>query len=128
MPEQGSPATATDAANGDALTITTVEYRRLRTFGGYQNETVGATAQVAPGQCADGVLTALRSWVDRHLEDEDERHRLSDRVSELRWQADEYERRIARAGERWKSIIEFLEKLGIERPSDIPETLEDLPL
>lgn len=128
MPEQGSPAIVIDAAQAAPPKIVTVEYRRLRTFGSYQNETVGAVAELAPGQSPDDALLALRAWVDQQLGDDGERRDLTERVNELRWQADEHERRIARANERWTAIIGFMEKLGIERPSDIPETLGDLPL
>lgn len=111
------------------MNIVTVEYRRLRTFGEYQNETVGAVAQVqvSAGETADSALYELRTWVDAQLGSREEQHGLQERISELRWKAEDYERKIARAEERWAAIIAFLEKLGIERPQDIPDDLKDLP-
>lgn len=109
------------------MRIRTVEYRRLRTFGGYQNETIGATADVAEDETPEAALLSLRQWVDMSLGDESERRELERRISELRFQADNYERRIKGAEERWQAILGFLQKLGIERPADIPDDLADLP-
>lgn len=109
------------------MKIVTVEYRRLRTYGEYQNETVGAVAQVEAGETAEEVYSRLRAWVDDLLGSREEQRTLEERVSELRWQATDYERKIERLDERWKAILAFLDKLGIERPQDIPETLEGLP-
>lgn len=109
------------------MNIIQVEYRRLRTYGDYQNETVGAVAQVEEGEDAVTALAALRAWVDQELGDRSEQRDLTQRVTDLRWKSEEYEHKIARAEERWKAIIAFLTKLGIERPAEIPDTLEGLP-
>lgn len=111
------------------MQIVTVEYRRLRTYGDYQNETVGAVAQiqVEAGETAEEAIHALRTWVDEQLGSRDEQRQLQERVADLRWKAEDYERRIKGADEKWAAIIAFLEKLGIERPAEIPETLDGLP-
>lgn len=109
------------------MKIVTVEYRRLRTFGGYQNETVGAVAEIESGQDADTTLAALREWVDAQLGDEGERRELTEAINDLRWRKDQMERDIARTEDRWKAITAFLEKLGIERPAEIPDDLASLP-
>lgn len=109
------------------MKIVQVEYRRLRTFGDYQNETVGAVAQVEDGEDSVTALYTLRAWVDQQMGDRSEQRELTQRVTDLRWQAEDYERKVARADKRWRDIIAFLEKLGIERPADIPEDLSDLP-
>jgi hypothetical protein len=51
------------------MKIVTVEYRRLRTFGSYQNETVGATAEVPGDRSAEDVLSELRTWVAIQMSD-----------------------------------------------------------
>lgn len=104
-----------------------VEYRRLRTYGDYQNETVGAVVEIEAGQSAEATLVELRVWVDDQLGDNEEQRHLADRVSDLRMEAGHLERRIERANEKWAAIVAFMEKLGIERPADIPDTLEELP-
>lgn len=111
------------------MQIVTVEYRRLRTFGEYQNETVGAVAQVQvdAGETAEEAIYALRTWVDEQLGSREEQRQLQERVADLRWKAEDYERKIKRADERWSAIIAFMEKLGIERPAEIPDTLDGLP-
>lgn len=109
------------------MQIVTVEYRRLRTFGDYQNETIGATAEVEPHETAEQALMQLRGWVDSELGDRNEQRHLSERNSELRFEAANLERRIEAATMKWAAIVAFMEKLGIERPADIPDTLEGLP-
>ena len=109
------------------MKIVTVEYRRLRTFGGYQNETVGAVAEVESGLDADATLTELRTWVDAQLGDEGERRNLTESINDLRWRKDQMERDIVRVEDRWKAMTAFLEKIGIERPANIPDDLSDLP-
>ena len=110
------------------MQIVTVEYRRLRTYGDYQNETVGATAQVQidAGETADEAIYALRTWVDEQLGSREEQRQLQDRVADLRWKAEDYERKIKRADEKWSAIIAFLGNLGIERPAEIPDTLDGI--
>ena len=50
--------------------IMTVTYRRLRSFGSYENEAVEATAVVDGRDPAD-VLNELKSWVDDKLGETD---------------------------------------------------------
>ena len=108
------------------MKIVTVEYRRLRTFGSYQNETVGAVAEVGNEEPAD-VLETLKLWVNEQLGDSEERSELQSAISELRWKKENLERQFDEAGKRWKAMMAFLEKLGIQRPEGIPDTLEELP-
>lgn len=109
------------------MKIVTVEYRRLRTFGGYQNETVGAVAEIEIGGNAESTLADLKTWVDGQLGDEQDRSELKESISELRWRKDQMERDIARVEDRWKAITAFMEKIGLERPDDIPDDLSGLP-
>jgi hypothetical protein len=47
--------------------IMQVEYRRLKTFGNDENETIGAVVEVPRGQDPDAILSALKEWVDARL-------------------------------------------------------------
>lgn len=109
------------------MKIVQVEYRRLRTYGDYQNETIGAMPPLASDETPEGALKSLREWVDMSMGDQEERRHLEERNSDLRFEAANMERRIEGARERWAAIMAFMEKLGIERPADIPDTLEGLP-
>lgn len=109
------------------MLIVTVEYRRLRTFGGYQNETVGASAEVMPDESPDTALANLREWVDERLGNSEERSELQSAIAELRWKKENLERQFETAGRRWEALMAFLETLGIQRPDGIPDTLEELP-
>lgn len=108
------------------MKILTVEYRRLRTFGSYQNETVGAVAEVGNEEPAD-VLETLKLWVNERLGDDVERSNLREAINELSWRKGQLERQIAHAEQKWAAILAFLDKLGMKRPADIPDSLEELP-
>lgn len=108
------------------MKIVTVEYRRLRTFGSYQNETVGAVAEVGAEDPAD-VLETLKLWVNERLGDDVEGANLREAINEMTWRKDALERDITRVEKRWAAIVEFLKQLGIEKPSYIPDDLKDLP-
>ena len=110
------------------MKIVTVEYRRLRTFGNYENESVGVVAHVEQDETPEAALNAARAWVDATLCDAQERSGLSDRVSYLRLEAANLERRLERANEKWTALMTFMrDRLGIEHPNDLPDTLEELP-
>lgn len=108
------------------MKITTVEYRRLRTFDNYQNETVGAVAEVGNEEPAD-VLETLKLWVNERLGDEGERANLREAVNELERRREQLVRQIDQTEKKWAAVIAFLGKLGIERPGEIPSDLADLP-
>src|SRR4051812_7907406 len=109
------------------MKIVTVEYRELRTGSGYNNKTVGAVAEVLAGQTPEITLGELKEWVAGQFDDEQDRGRLKESVAELEWHETELKRRIARTESKWEAILAFLNKLGVERPEDIPDTLEGLP-
>lgn len=109
------------------MKIVTVEYRELRTTHGYNNKTVGAVAEVEPGQTPEGALAELQEWVGRQFGDEQERYRLQERVRDLEWQAENAEQKVKLVNRKWEAYVAFLEKLGIERPDSIPESLEEIP-
>lgn len=109
------------------MQIVTVEYRRLRTFGSYQNETVGAVVEVTPGVPPESVLEELKTWVNERLGDDVERANLREAINELEWRHGNLVAQIADAEKRWAAIQEFLKQIGIERPAHIPGTLEELP-
>ena len=108
------------------MKIVQVEYRRLRTFGWYENETVGCTALVEDGEVADAVFESVRLWVDNRLGDDQERRDLDRRVTELRWQERDLKARIERMQAKWSEIMAFLDRFGIERPGDVPADLSEI--
>lgn len=109
------------------MKIVTVEYRELRTGSGYNNTTVGAVAEVLPGQSPEITLAELQTWVGAQFQDEGERAGLQQAIRELQWKKENLERQFNTAGERWQAMMASLDKLGIQRPEGIPDTLESLP-
>jgi hypothetical protein len=108
------------------MKIVQVEYRRLRTFGSYENETVGATAQVGEEETPEQAIETVRQWVDSILGDAEERSGLSERVSQLRWDERNLKSRIERMQIKWGEIMAFLARFGIERPADVPGDLAEI--
>ena len=100
------------------MMIRTVEYRKLVSTGNYENEVIGATAFVGPGESADGVLDELVAWVDsKHAESESrrtERHEFEMRCDISNRQLVDVERNLAVAEERWEKAKAFLAKHGVD--------------
>ncbi len=109
------------------MKILTVEYRELRTTQGYNNKTIGAVAEIAPGQAPEAALLDLQTWVAGQFGDDEQVRLRRERVSDLEWQEENLQRKVALVERKWKAFTDFLEKLGIERPDGIPDDLKDLP-
>lgn len=108
------------------MKILTVEYRRLVTYGGYNNETIGATVAVDESG-ADAALENIKAWVDSQFTDASTVSSLKNEINELQWKKNSLERQFDMAGRRWEAVLAFMKSIGIERPQCIPETLDDLP-
>ncbi len=108
-------------------TITSVSYSRLRSFGNFENVSLSATATVAESEDAQVALDGLRDWVHERLSEQIESADLRNQTEMLRYELMDYERKIEQAQKRWGAILKFLEKIGVKRPGDIPNTLEELP-
>jgi hypothetical protein len=106
--------------------ITIVEYRRVKHLSKVESELLGATAEVG-AEGPEAALEGLRDWVDGQLGDAEEARALRTNIRDLTWQKEGLERQVALVERRWSAIQGFLTKLGIERPSEIPETLEHIP-
>jgi predicted RNase H-like nuclease (RuvC/YqgF family) len=99
------------------MNIERVEYRRLKTFGRYENETIGATAIVEPGHTAEWTIEALRSWVHSRLE---ESLSVGDKIESLHNERIDLERAVKDKKEeleelenRFEAAKAFLEKQGV---------------
>lgn len=96
--------------------ITTIEYRRLRSFGSYENEALGATAVVG----ADGpeaTLEHLKAWVNEKLElavdSREERSELWSQIRDARSDLGEINEKLDAAKARFERAKEFLAKHGV---------------
>jgi hypothetical protein len=124
LDEQDVGAGADSITKGERpVKIRTVEYRRLRSFGNYENESIGATMDVPEGGDPVEALRALEGWVnvqmakaaDREYLAREGREKREDAERELRAvQAD-----IEHARAQYKRIQDFAAKFGVE--------LEDIP-
>jgi hypothetical protein len=106
------------------MRIVQVEYRKLRSFGNFSNETVGATAAVEDGRDPGDALDELRVWVDRNLGAAEERLGMAAEIDTLRHRKQSLEREVEAAQRRYVAAKEFLEKAGIPVP---PAWMDELP-
>jgi hypothetical protein len=108
------------------MTIRTVEYRETRTFGDYQNVTVGLTADVDQDDNEERVLDVLKDWVQVRLAQriEHDRQAIQEEhaVREAGWELTEVRRKIDVEKIRLDRIREILKRNGVELSGD-----DDLP-
>lgn len=100
------------------MKIVQVEYRRLKTFGNYENETIGATAQVEDGESPYDTLQTVKAWVDGHLKIVEEDSDLSRKVWRAEARLRELNGLIKSAGERFEYAKKILAAHGIDVPND----------
>lgn len=113
--------------SGAGITITSVSYSRLRSFGNVENLSIAATATVPEDGDPSLVLDGVRDWVTERLAEQIDTVDMRSQVEDLRYRLRQYQDKIEAAEKRWGAILKFLDSLGIKRPSNIPDTLEGLP-
>ena len=94
------------------MRITAVSYRRLRTFGNYQNETVGAEAALEEEDTPDAVLDGLKAWVHSRLEMIDVREDMREDLYRLESEKHALERDIHDLNTRREAAKMLLEAHG----------------
>lgn len=104
------------------MQITSVSYSRLVGLGNYENERIGATADVEQDEDWEHVLLALKGRVLGQLAAQEESHTLVDRREELKYEVRDLEDRVAKAGKKWEAAEAFLKAHGID-----PSPWADLP-
>lgn len=107
------------AQSDPGLKILTVEYRRLRSFGEYENETVGAVAEVpATGTTPSMALGALKRWVDEQLSERQNARDSAYRVQRAEARLNEVNGLLRESEKRWAAAQKILAAAGVEVPRD----------
>lgn len=101
------------------MNITTISYSRLVSLGNYENEKVGATAEVEPGEDPNTVLSDLKAWVATQIKDRQEDQEVSSQLADKQYKLVDLERRIENAKAKYAKLREILSSHGV--------TLETLP-
>jgi hypothetical protein len=96
------------------MKITSVSYTRLQTLKGYNNERVGATADVNYGETPDQVLNILRDWVEKRLLVEVDVVEREEVIERLGYRKDELQRNIAHLEARYEHLRNILRQHGVE--------------
>jgi len=113
-----------DALVRDALKprVRSVTYRRLKSFGNYENEAVEATVAVPPGGSADESLAFARDWVNHKLSQRDEYEKMADQIALMRSDLAKDERKLIEVQAKYERYKSVLEKHGVavEDPNEPP--------
>ena len=107
--------------------IQTVEYRLLRSFGSFENETVGAIAVVSEGETPEAALSALREWVAGQLALAVDVEEVEELITDLRAKKGHLERSIADGERKYGALRGILAVHGIELPERPESPAYDLP-
>lgn len=123
------PLSAEEMARIDALVrdalkprVRSVTYRRLKSFGNYENEAVEATVAVPPGGSADESLAFARDWVNHKLSQRDEYEKMADQIALMRSDLAKDERKLIEVQAKYERYKSVLEKHGVavEDPNEPP--------
>lgn len=106
------------------MNIKTVEYRRLRSFGSYENETIGATAEVAPGEYPLEVLEHLRGWVEAQHREAEQREAAQRQEQDAEWRLEringdieDRQRRLGELETMYTTLRAKLSEYGVVLPT-----------
>lgn len=102
------------------MQITSVSYSRLVSTGDYENEKIGATANVDDGQDAAMVLDELRAWVNEGLTLNSKLQETAQQLRDAEWRLRQAKEELRNAIKRWESAKEFLRLHGLPTPPDGP--------
>lgn len=95
------------------MKITSVSYTRLQTLSGYNNERVGATADVEEGETREEAMGQLKAWVMGQLDQRELLHDARDDVDQLRYQKQSLESEVEGLLEKFEWVKALLEKHGV---------------
>ena len=109
------------------MRVTSVEYRRLRSFGQYENETVGATAAVSEGETPEAALSALRDWVAGQLALAAGAEEIEEFITELQSKKRHIESAVASGERKYAALRDILAAHNIELPKNPESPAYDLP-
>lgn len=99
------------------MKITSVEFRKLITYGHYENMAIGATAQVGEGEDPADILRLLKEWVNTKLGEivvmDEQRQTASFEAAQFESKKRDYEKQLGDLEQRWKRAKQFLERFGV---------------
>lgn len=107
------------------MRITQVEYKRLHSFGNFENETIGAVAEVPEGEDAADVLIHLQEWVKAELSVREQTGDLRTDIHVLQQRKGDLEGQIRALEAQYDRIVGFLQRLNIPLP--VGWNSDDLP-
>lgn len=107
------------------MKVTSVEYRRLHTFGEYENETAGVVIAIEDHDDPRVVMEAARAWVDAQLEGRKDARDMQSRVQRAEIRLREVSGLLSEAEKRWAAAQKILAAAGVEVPRDYGASDDD---
>ena len=102
------------------MQIISVDYSRLVSFGNYENERLGATAIVPPGEQPEETLLQLKEWVEAHLGQVQQLNQVRAELQGLQWRKSQLAGDIDRAKETYEKIRQALKAHGVDLQEELP--------
>lgn len=102
------------------MKLLSIHYDRLVNLGNYENEKLGATAEVGEGDDPAAVYAELRALVDGYIVTEDVRRDIASSVREMRREVTQLEAVLEQLRLRWDKARTFLEAHGVSAPDELP--------
>jgi hypothetical protein len=100
------------------MRVTSVEYRRLHTFGEYENETAGVVFAVEEGDDPSAVMEIARAWVDAQLQERADGRDVATRVQRAEIRLREVNGLLQESEKRWAAAQKILAAAGVDVPKD----------
>lgn len=98
------------------MIIQTVTYRKLRSFGHYENETVGATASVGDAEKPEEALAELSLWVNERLGTAAQVSASRNDLANVKYEIGQRTVELEQLQKRIQAMVDFLKAHGV--PTD----------
>lgn len=99
------------------MRITRVEYRRLRSFGTYENETVGVAAEVGADETPEAALGQAREWVAAQLAAAEDVDGIEELLTDLKAKKSRLEADVRNGERKYERLRDLLARHGVELPA-----------
>jgi histone deacetylase complex regulatory component SIN3 len=97
----------------EIMKITSVTYTRLQTLQGYNNERVGATADIE-NDMPEQAMSLLKAWVHEQLSHVEDNYDMQEDIQRLGYRKDELQRNINHLEARYEHLRNILQQHGVE--------------
>lgn len=106
------------------MTITSISYSRLVSFGNYENASLSATAQLEESEDVAAALDELKSFVDGEAiavrQGSESSRRLRGELNSVEYELADKKREVDRLKDQASRMTEFLANHGVDIRNEVP--------